>query len=180
MSETTQVDHSNPTPNHPADDVPVRAAEGLLEARQLLVAIAGHLEGGSPLISWSRELADLHATLITAAVSAKCCPQDFDAAAMRTQIHDIIASIDHWSRLHLPRPIGARRHTHTLGAVISHVAHTYAQVQWALRHGHTEQLRHEAAMHWAEVQQGYADLVADIRALRIELPTGWRGVPPVL
>ncbi|MET7770479.1 hypothetical protein [Nocardia sp. NPDC005366] len=110
----------------------------------------------------------------------ECCPRGFDAAATHAQIHEVIASIDHWSRLHLPRPIGARRHTHTLGAVISHVAHTYAQAQWTLRHGDTEQLRHEAAVHWAEVQQRYADLIAEIRALRIELPTGWHGTRPIL
>ncbi|MFI1234479.1 hypothetical protein [Nocardia salmonicida] len=79
------------------------AAEGLLDARQLLVAIAGNLEGSCPLISWARELADLHASMLTATLYTSCLAADFDAAHTRAQISEIISEINRWAVLHLPR-----------------------------------------------------------------------------
>src|SRR5690606_15917869 len=109
-------------------------AEGLLDARQLLLGLAGQCRGGSPLIGWARELADLHTTLVASSISAPRRPDDFDVADTRDHIGAISILIDEWSVLHLPRPRGARRHTHSLGEVISHVAETYARVQWILCH----------------------------------------------
>ncbi|UGT63136.1 hypothetical protein [Nocardia asteroides] len=152
-----------------------RAAEGLLEARQLFLAFAGHLDGGSPLIEWSRELSDLHATLLTASVSETRRPQDFDNAVTRRHIQGLIGRIDEWSILHLPRPVAARRHTHSLGEVISHLARTYAHAHATLRRGGSAEHLHDAALHLARIQEGYADLLAEIRALRIELPAAFRG-----
>ncbi|MFD6464085.1 hypothetical protein [Streptomyces roseolus] len=135
------------------------------------------MQGASPLISWARELADLHATLIAAAVSITARPADFDATATYALINTIIGSIDEWSARHLPRPALGRRHTHSLGEVISHVAETYAQVQWTLRHATTAEHQHQATLRFAQVQEGYADLVEEIRTLRVALPLG-RGIGP--
>lgn len=157
----------------------VRTAEGLLEARQLLLAVAGNLQGGSPLIGWARELADLHATLFTASVSTTRRPADFDAPTTSGRINTVIGLIDEWSACHLPRPTSGRRHTHSLGEVISHVADTYTHVQWTLRHTKSAEHQHHAALRFAQVQEGYADLVEEIRALRVALPLG-RGNRPAL
>ncbi|WP_157556159.1 hypothetical protein [Nocardia acidivorans] len=153
-------------------------AEGLLEARQLLLAIAGTLSGGSPLIEWARELADLHATLITVAISATRRPADFDETDTRARVSALIGRIDEWSAFHLPRPATGRRHTHSLGEVISHIAGTYAHMQWTLRHSDSAQHQHDAALRFAQVQEGYADLVDEIRSLRVLLPLGWNGIGP--
>lgn len=149
---------------------------GVLDGRQLLLAIAGTLRDGSPLIGWARELADLHATLITASLSATRRPADFDAAATRERLTTLTALIDDWSVRHLPRPQGTRRHTHSLGEVISHIADAYAQLQWTLRHSANTIHHHGAALRFAQIQEGYADLVDDIRGLRVTLPLGSSGI----
>ncbi|WP_067722048.1 hypothetical protein [Nocardia yamanashiensis] len=150
-------------------------AEGLLDARELLLSISGALTGRSPLIESARELADLHSTLFTAASSITCRPADFDEIAIRDRIVVVITLIDDWSALHLPRPAAARRHTHSLGEVISHVADTYAQVQWTLRHSRSADETHNAALRFAQVQEGYADLIDEILACRVALPLGLGG-----
>ncbi|WP_328660277.1 hypothetical protein [Nocardia salmonicida] len=155
-------------------------ATGLLEARQLLLAVAGNLDCvGTPLAEWARELGDLHATLMSASVSLACRPADFDDTATRTRIGDVIGMIDQWSMYHLPRTTTARCHTHTLGEVISHVADNYAQAQWRLRHSEGAEHRHMVAQRLAQVQQGYADLIEEIRMLRVEFPVGWYSNRPV-
>ncbi|WP_194819878.1 hypothetical protein [Nocardia sp. XZ_19_385] len=173
MGDVKQAGVSPTTPGHRAlDGVRNRTAAGLLEARHLLLAVAGNLQGDSPLIGWARELADLHATLVTAAVSTTRRPADFDATATYGQISAIIGLIDEWSACHLPRPAFGRRHTHSLGEVISHVAGTYAHVQWTLRHAESAEQQHHATLRFAQVQEGYAGLVDEIRALRVVLPLG--------
>ncbi|MEU8895700.1 hypothetical protein [Nocardia sp. NPDC048505] len=161
------------TPDHGATR-PGRlgTAEGLLESRQLLLAIAGNMRGSSPLIEWARELGDLHATLVTAAVSTTRRPADFDATATYSLVNTVIGLIDEWSARHLPRPTLGRRHTHSLGEVISHMAETYAHVQWTLRHARSAEQQHHATLRFAQVQEGYADLVEEIRTLRVILPIG--------
>ncbi|MEU3010168.1 hypothetical protein [Nocardia asteroides] len=176
MSGTT-IDDAPRSRTYQWSEGPTCTAEGLLDARQLLIAIAGNLEGGCPLIGWARELADLHATMLTASFYASRLAADFDGARTRTQISEFIGEINRWAILHLPRPVNARRHTHSLGEVISHIAHTYAQMMWTLRHSEGAQNQHEAALHLAQAQEGYADLVAEIRGLRVQLPLGWRGIP---
>ncbi|MFC8047463.1 hypothetical protein [Nocardia sp. NPDC057353] len=176
-----QANVAEPPPlgHHHRNDVERQdAAEGLLEARQLFLAFAGHLDGGSPLIEWARELSDLHATLLTASVSETRRPRDFHEADLRHRIQGSIGRIDEWSILHLPRPVAARRHTHSLGEVISHLARTYAHTHATLRRGGSAEHLHDAVRHLAQVQEGYADLVAELRALRIELPIAFRGPEP--
>ncbi|NNH71258.1 hypothetical protein HLB23_15545 [Nocardia uniformis] len=164
-----------PPTSHARTSERVRAVEGLLDARQLLLAVAGNIEGGSPLIAWARELADLHSTLITASASPARRPADFDDTTLRGRIGDIVVLVDEWSVFHLPRPTTARRHTHSLGEVISHLANTYAHMQWTLRHNDSAHHQHHATLRFAQVQQGYADLIDDIRTLRVELPLGLPG-----
>lgn len=178
VTETPPVTSGAPTTTYSGHDSEVRCGEGLLDARQLLTGIAGHCTGGSPLIEFARELAELHAMLVTASASVSQRPDSFDTADTRARINGLIDLIDEWSMLHLPRPADARRHTHSLGEVVSHVADTYAQVQQTLRHCNSAEHRHQAALRMSQVQQGYSDLIDEIRALRIELPVGWRGFHP--
>lgn len=175
VTETTFVTSGALTTTYNGHDSEVHCGEGLLDARQLLTGIAGHCTGGSPLIAFARELAELHAMLVTASASVSQRTAGFDAADTRARINGIVDLIDVWSILHLPRPAGARRHTHSLGDVVSHVADTYAQVQQTLRHCNSAEHRHQAALRMAQVQQGYSDLISEIRALRIELPVGRLG-----
>ena len=167
MSSTTQTVTASTTP----DNSP-HSAEGLLGARNLLLAMAGNLQGDSPLIDWARELADVHATLITGTASPTRRPADFDDADLRRRIMVLVRLIDAWSALHLPKTVNGRRHTHTLGEVISHVAETYAQLQQILRHSDSAHRQHNATVRFAHIQEGYASLVEEIRALRVALPAG--------
>ncbi|MGY5309174.1 hypothetical protein [Nocardia gipuzkoensis] len=150
----------------------------LLAPEHLLAAISGHLEPGSPLIGWARELGDLHAALLPGHPDAPRHSPDSDDAAVRRLIAEVVEQVNSWAVFHLPRPTGARKHTHSLGEVISHVAKTFADAWWTVRHTSDDQTRHEAWFHLAEVREGYADLLADIHARRIELPLGWRGINP--
>ncbi|MGO4612991.1 hypothetical protein AB4305_03440 [Nocardia sp. 2YAB30] len=150
----------------------------LLAPEQLLSAISGHLNHDSPLIGWARELGDLHAARLPGYLDSPRHPPDFDEAAVRRQIAGVVEQIDSWAAFHLPRPTGARKHTHSLGEVISHVAKTFTQAWWTVRRTDDEQLRHEAWFHLGQVREGYADLLADIHARRVELPLGWRGIGP--
>ncbi|MDE1675200.1 hypothetical protein [Nocardia gipuzkoensis] len=143
---------------------------------QLLAAIAGHLEGNSPLIRWARELGDLHAALLPGCADSPLRAAEFDAAGVLREIAHTVEQINSWTVFVLPRPTGARRHTHSLGEVISHVAATYAAAWWTVRHADDEQQRHDAWFHLGEVCEGYADLLADIHARRVELPLGWRWI----
>ncbi|MFF0532865.1 hypothetical protein ACFYT3_31385 [Nocardia amikacinitolerans] len=175
MSAAAQVGPVMPMAAH--RDLDGLDVVGLLGPEQLLAAIAGHLAHGSVLIEWARELGDLHAALLTSALGWQH-PVDYNEADLRNQIVQVICQIDEWAVFRLPRPSGARRHTHSLGEVISHVAKNFAAAWWTIRHTDDEQLRHEAWFHLGQVREGYADLVADIHARRVELPLGWRGITP--
>ncbi|MFI5540687.1 MULTISPECIES: hypothetical protein [Nocardia] len=155
-------------------------AEALLTPEQLLAAISGHLDpdNSSPLIGFARDLADLHATLLPSRLNRRHQAAGFSQVDVHEQVMAVVGEINSWAVFHLPRPNGARRHTHSFGEVISHVAETYASAWWTVRHSDDEQLRHDAWFHLAEVREGYADLLADIHARRVELPLGWRGIRP--
>lgn len=112
----------------------------LLNPEQLLAAIAGHLDRNWPLVRWARELGDLHAALIHG-------PHPSNDPEARHAITRVIGDIDSWAVFHLPRVSGARRHTHTLGQVISHVAKTFAEVWWTVLHTDDQLQRHEAWFH---------------------------------
>ncbi|WP_216917634.1 hypothetical protein [Nocardia noduli] len=154
-----------------------RVHEGLLDARGLHLAMAGgRVAGGSPMIEWARELADLHATLLTASMSKLRRPTGFDDAATRRRIEEIVAEIDHWAVFHLPQPVNVPRHTHSLGEVISHAALVHAQSHSVLRRTTSAEHQHEAALRMAQVQEGYADLVTAIHECRVQLPLGWGAI----
>ncbi|WP_405180827.1 hypothetical protein OG225_06395 [Nocardia sp. NBC_01377] len=178
MSATTPAAATGPTPKNTGEHHDSgRTALGLLDARQLHMAVAGcRVKGQSPVIPWSRELADMHATLLNAALSVERRPVGFDEPAMRDRMTAVVALIDEWAIFHLPRPVNAVHHTHSLGEVISHFAQVFAQSQCALRRATNAEQQHEAALRMAQTLQGYADLVTAIRARRVQLPLGWRGI----
>jgi hypothetical protein len=149
----------------------------LLPPEQLLAAISGHLEHGSALIGWARELGDLHAALLACYLNPPR-GQHHNESQIRGQIADVVVQIDSWAVFHLPRPPGARTHTHSLGEVISHLARSFADAWWTVLHTDDEQLRHQAWFHLGQAREGYADLLADIHARRVEMPFGSRGINP--
>ncbi|TQM32712.1 hypothetical protein [Nocardia bhagyanarayanae] len=180
MGGAAQASRRHRRPSRCEEGVPTNPT-ALLSSDHLQAAIAGHLDdqAGSPLIGWARELGDLHATLLTGWLNPARRPADFDEMVLRSRISEVIGEIDSWTVFVLPRAAaGARKHTHTLGEVISHVAKTYAEAWWTVLHTSEEQpeLRHEAWFHLGQVHEAYADLVNDLYARRIELPLGWRGI----
>ncbi|WP_107657501.1 hypothetical protein [Nocardia suismassiliense] len=159
--------------------------ESLPSRDQVLTALAGHLRDAPDLLRCARELGDLHASLIPATVD-QGHREGVDVFAVLDEIAGVEAAIDSWAAFSVPRSPVGRRHTHSLGEVISHIARTYAHVSWTLRHcvrelhkaSEVEQTMHEAWFHLAQVIEGYADLVDDLDAGRVQLPLGWRGVRP--
>ncbi|WP_433206542.1 hypothetical protein ACQP1G_20245 [Nocardia sp. CA-107356] len=154
-----------------------RASVALLpEPAQLFQAIAGLYTSTSPLVQWARELSDLHAGLI---------PFEFDIAPQhrviaftqyRTEIERVVGEVNLWAVGHVPRTKSARKHTHSLGEVISHIAKIYAEVWWTVLHSADAETRHQAWVHLSEAREGYAEMVNEIRAKQLQLPTGWQGV----
>ncbi|WP_433560495.1 hypothetical protein ACQP1O_22660 [Nocardia sp. CA-151230] len=151
-------------------------AASLLSPDQLLAAIAGRLTEPFPLITWARELGDLHAALISAVLNPRRNVPEVTEAALCADIAKVIDKINSWAASTVRHSRCARRHTHTFGEVISHVAKTYAEAWWTVLHSDCEELRHSAWVHLGEVRDGYAHLIGDIRAGRVQLPLGWRGI----
>ncbi|MFE3797817.1 hypothetical protein KHQ06_26850 [Nocardia tengchongensis] len=157
---------------------PATDSESLLSPEQLLAAIAGRLAEPFPLITWARELGDLHAALISAVLNPLRNAPEVTEAALCAEIAKVIDKINSWAASSVRHSRCARRHTHTFGEVISHVAKTYAEAWWTVLHSDCEDLRHSAWVHLGEVRDGYAHLISDIRAGRVQLPLGWRGIRP--
>ncbi|WP_330255882.1 hypothetical protein OG874_15720 [Nocardia sp. NBC_00565] len=155
---------------------PAMDAAALLSPDQLLAAIAGRLAEPLPLIAWARELGDLHAALISAVLNPRRPPPDVTEAALHADIAKVIDKINSWAVFYVRHSRCARRHTHSFGEVISHVAKTYAEAWWTVLHADCEELRHSAWVHLGEVREGYAQLIGEIRAGRVQLPLGWRGI----
>ncbi|MBH0781138.1 hypothetical protein [Nocardia bovistercoris] len=145
------------------------SAEILLSPRELIAAIAGKIQGVSPMVAWARELGDLHASLLPCAPDRR--PEGFDPAAVRAEIARIIDIIDSSAVGRLPCIPQARTHTHTLGQVVSTVAETFATAWWTVRHSDDEEVRHHAWTRLGEIREGYAALLADIETKRVQLPT---------
>ncbi len=141
---------------------------GLLSPRELIAAIAGHIEGLSPLVEWARELGDLHASLLSGDPRRR--PEGFDEALARREIDRIIADIDRWALGRLPSSPEAPSYPDTLGQVVSHVAETFATAWWTVRHSDDEEVRHLAWTRLGEIREGYAELIADLGAKRVRLP----------
>ncbi|MEU0504287.1 hypothetical protein [Nocardia sp. NPDC005998] len=158
-----------------AREDPVNDPAFLLSPDRLLAAIAGRLAEPFPLIAWARELGDLHAALISAVLNPRR-PPDVTEAALHADISKVIDKINSWAVFYVRHSRCARRHTHSFGEVISHVAKTYAEAWWTVLHSDCEELRHSAWVHLGEVREGYAQLIGDIRIGRVQLPLGWRGI----
>ncbi len=159
-----------------APEDPETDAGSLLSPDQLLAAIGGRLAGPLPLIAWARELGDLHAALISAVLNPHRHPPARTEAALHTDIAKVIDKINSWAVFYVRHSRCARRHTHSFGEVISHVAKSYAEAWWTVLHADCDELRHSAWVHLGEVREGYAQLLGDIRAGRVQLPLGWRGI----
>lgn len=151
---------------------------GLLSPEQLLAAISGHLdtEGGSELAGFARELGALRAALLDVELNPRCDGSGFDEVNLRRQITEVVEHIDRWRVRHLPYRTEARSHTHSLGQVIDQVAYRFVDAWWTVRHCEDARLRRTAWFHLGQVREGYADLVADIHAGRLEFPLGWSGL----
>ncbi|MEV0032277.1 hypothetical protein [Nocardia sp. NPDC050793] len=158
-----------------APEDPATDTGSLLSPDQLLAAIGGRLADPLPLIAWARELGDLHAALISAVLNPRR-PADVTEAALHADIAKVIDKINSWAVFYVRHSRCARRHTHSFGEVISHVAKSYAEAWWTVLHADCEELRHSAWVHLGEVREGYAQLIGDIRAGRVQLPLGWRGI----
>ncbi|MFR9774148.1 hypothetical protein [Nocardia sp. SC052] len=161
-------------PSMARSDAPARPswAVPLLEPAELFKAISGRLASGSPLVNWARELSDLHAELTRHKRGGVPCSSGFDCERIRAGIERLVDDIDMWAARNVPRTNCARKHTHSLGEAISHIAQTYSEAWWTVLHSADCELRHEAWSHLGEVREGYAGMVGEIRARHLQLPLG--------
>ncbi|MEV6428262.1 hypothetical protein [Nocardia sp. NPDC051463] len=144
----------------------------LPESGQLFRAIAGHPSSMSPLSEWARELSDLHAALIPSQCGTPVQPTGSDCGQIRHAIGRVVEEIDEWAARYLPRPKSARKHTHSLGEVIAHIARAYAEAWWLVLRARDEEVRHEAWFHTGEAIEGYSEMVKEIKARNLRLPLG--------
>ncbi|MFI6369043.1 hypothetical protein ACIBG0_40775 [Nocardia sp. NPDC050630] len=148
----------------------------LLEPDELLQAISGHLVSGLALVDWARELGDLHAELTAHQVDLGARRKDFDCEQVRAEIDRVVGEIDAWTTRNIPRMQGARMHTHSLGEVISRFAMAFAEAWWVILHSADGELRRQAWFHLGQAHQGYAEMVDEMRARRLQLPSGASGI----
>ncbi|MGW1742916.1 hypothetical protein ACWCPQ_29380 [Nocardia sp. NPDC001965] len=147
----------------------------LLDSEQLFRAISGRSSIASPLVGWARELSDLYAKLISASPKEIQERPGFNPEIIRLDLERIIDEVDSWAVENIPRSRGARKHTHSLGQVISHVARLYANAWWAVLNSEDEELRHKLWFHLGEACEGYADMVNEIETRHLQLPLGAGG-----
>ncbi|MGK8557718.1 hypothetical protein [Nocardia gipuzkoensis] len=148
----------------------------LLEPAQLLQAISGRFTSALPLVGWARELGDLHAELLPFRLHQGLRPRGFDCEHIHALIDKVVGEIDAWAERNIPRTKCARKHTHSLGEVINHIANTYVEAWWTVLHSADIELRHQAWFHLGEAREGYAEMVNEIRARRLQLPLGTRRI----
>ncbi|MEV0342559.1 hypothetical protein AB0H49_26380 [Nocardia sp. NPDC050713] len=127
-------------------------------------------------MEWVRELGDMHAELIPAQIAPMPQYKAVARERLRLRIDRVVREIDSWAARNLPRTKGARKHTHSLGEVLSHIAKLYAETWWTVLHSADGETRHEAWCHLSEAREGYAEMVEEIRARRLQLPLGWMGI----
>jgi hypothetical protein len=147
----------------------------LLEPAQLLQAISGQAASALPLTNWAHELSDLHAAIVRFQLDRERQPSDCDCEQLRAQIDRIVGEIDAWAARNVPRMKNARKHTHSLGEVISHIATVYVEAWWTVMHSADIEIRHQAWFHLGEAREGYAEMVTEIRARHLQLPLGLNG-----
>jgi hypothetical protein len=144
----------------------------LLEPAQLIQAISGRSTSALPLAEWARELGDLHAELVPFQLDRAPRRSCLDGEQIRAGVDHVMGEINAWAARHIPRAKSARKHTHSLGEVISHIAKTYAAAWWTVLHSTDVELWHEAWFHLGEAREGYAGMVNEIRARHLQLPLG--------
>lgn len=157
--------------------VPGAGSAAVLSPERLLAAISGHLDtdGAPVLVGLARDLGELRAAL-PAIVRNPARPSGWpDEVELRRRIATVVADIDTWRVRYLPHRTGVRTHTHSLGQAMDQVATRYADARWTALHSVDRRLRRRAWFHLGQAREGYAHLVADIRAGRVELPQGWSG-----
>lgn len=167
---------SAPTREQRSNQISSTRTVPLLEPAQLLQAVSGRCTSTGPLVHWARELSDLHAELIPFQRGQASQQRDFVDEHIRARIDRVVGDIDAWAAHHIPRAKGARKHTHSLGQVISHIAETYAEVWWTVLHSSDVETRHQAWFHLGEARDGYAEMVDQIRERHLQLPLGWAGI----
>lgn len=157
--------------------VPGDGSAALLSPEGLLAAISGHLDtdGGPVLVGLSRELGELRAALLAIVLNPARPSVRPGEADLRQRITTVVADIDAWRVRYLPHRTGVRTHTHSLGQALDQVATRYAEARWTVLHSADRRLRRTSWFHLGQAREGYAHLVADIRAGRVELPLGWGG-----
>ncbi|MCP2320109.1 hypothetical protein APR12_005490 [Nocardia amikacinitolerans] len=148
----------------------------LLDPGKLIQAITGRVSGGSALVGWARELGDLHAELVAIQFGRASRSGYVDGDRIHAEIDRTVDEINAWAARHVRRVKCARKHTHSLGEVISHMARTYAEAWWTVLHTSDVALWHEVWSQLGEVRQGYADMVVEIRARHLQLPLGARAI----
>ncbi|MFI9415105.1 hypothetical protein [Nocardia gamkensis] len=148
----------------------------LLEPDHLLQAFTGQLRFGSALVQWVRDIADLHAGLIPHRIASKSVRMHFDCEEVRPEIGRVVDDIDAWAVKNAPRMKGARMHTHSLGEVSSRIAMAFADAWWAVLHIKGAELRDRMWLYLDQVREAYAEMVAEMRAQRLQLRRGSAGV----
>lgn len=144
----------------------------LLEPDQLLQAFSGRLRSDLTVVGWMRDLADLHAELIPRRNDPALRRRNCDCEEVRSEIDRVVNDIDVWAVRNVPRMKSARMHTHSLGEVLSHIAMAFANAWWTALHATDVELRYRAWLHLAQVRDGYAEMVSEMRARRLQLPLG--------
>ncbi|MGC4994830.1 hypothetical protein [Nocardia salmonicida] len=148
----------------------------LLEPEHLLQAISGRCNNTTPLAEWARDLSDLHAELIHAKLDQEPLRVGNTCEQVRARIEELVDEINTWAACYVPRTKGARKHTHSLGEVVNHIAKTFAEAWWTVLHSTEDEKRHQAWFHLGEAREGYAEMVDQIRERHLQLPMGWKGI----
>ncbi|WP_330231162.1 hypothetical protein OHA40_00925 [Nocardia sp. NBC_00508] len=148
----------------------------LLEPEHLLQAISGRCDNTARLVGWARDLSDLHAELIHFKLDRELLRVGITCEQVRARIEEVVDDINVWAARYVPRTKGARKHTHSLGEVINHIAKTFAEAWWTVLHSAEAEERHQAWFHLCEAREGYAEMVDQIRERRLQLPLGWRRI----
>lgn len=159
-----------PNSRAPATELP------LPDSAHLLQALAGRSAGTLPLECWARELSDMHAQLIPFQLRRQTPRTGLLREQVHEGIHDLVNKIDAWATQVIPRAKSARKHTHSLGEVISHIAWLYAEAWWTILHSASAECRHQAWFHLGEACEAYVEMVDEIRAHHLQLPLGWGGI----
>ncbi|MGQ4614758.1 DUF4254 domain-containing protein [Nocardia sp. R7R-8] len=118
-----------------------------------------------PVLSWARELAELHVRRLTTELAAV---GDIDESRV-----ELIRAVDRWIEMRLPAARGgAYLHTESLGAVVDRLAQLSACAYAAM----VAEQEWDLWIAWerlAELAIGYDDLVSELSSGRRRLPSAF-------